>query len=395
MEKLYNLARGTVRLEISGAEPERLLNFCAEKGIEFWDTSPKTEFCVCITVHAADYPAIQEQNGKNGCEIRLINTRGGKNITRAMRRRYAFCIGLGFCIVMLALSSMFVWKIDIIGNDNISDCAILRTLQECGVEYGTFWPAISSDDIRNDFLMLQPDIAWMSVNVHNSCAQIIVHERIEKPDIVDETEHMDISAAKSGIITKLSVLEGKPMVAVGDTVLRGETIISGTMDSETADNRYVHAMGTAEARTWYEISAQTPLYETVKADKKHSKTKYSLVIGKNRINFLTDSRNDSSSCDKINKLEYASLGRAFVLPVGIIKERCVEYETKVRQIDIAAAEERLKQTLIAELERQINGGSVSQTNFSVSKDDKMLTVTLRAECIENIGVQDDRENNRS
>lgn len=389
MEKLYNLARGTVRLEISGAEPEKLLNFCAQKGIEFWDTSSKTELCVRITVHAADYPIIQEQNGKNGCEIRLISSRGGKNISRAMRRRYAFCIGLGICVVVLALSSMFVWKIEIIGNEKISDSAILRCLSECGVEYGTFWPAISSDDVRNDFLMLQPDIAWMSVNVHNSCAQIIIHERIDKPEIVDESAYTDISASKSGIITKLSVLEGKPLVAVGDTVLRGDVIISGTMDSETADNRYVRAMGTAEARTWYEISARTPIYETVKAEKKHRNTKYSLVFGKNRIKFLTDSRNDSSSCDKINKLEYASLGRAFVLPVGIIKERCVEYETQAQRIDTDAAADRLKETLLSELERRIDGGSITQTNFSVSQDDKMLTVTLRAECIENIGVQDD------
>ena len=389
MERLYNLARGTVRLEISGAEPEKLLNFCAENGIEFWDTSPKTGFCISITVHAADYPTILRQNGKNGCEIRLIGSKGGKNISKAIRRRYAFCIGLGFCIVMLALSSMFVWKIEIIGNDKISDSAILRCLADCGVEYGTFWPAISSDDVRNDFLMLQPDIAWMSVNVHNSRAQIIIHERIEKPDIVDESAYTDISAAKSGIITKLSVLEGKPLVAVGDTVLKGDVIISGTMDSETADSRYVRAMGTAEARTWYEINAQTPLYETVKTEKTHSRTKYSLVFGKNRIKFLTDSRNDSSSCDKINKLEYASIGRAFVLPVGIIKERCVEYETQVQRVDSDAVTERLKQTLLSELERQIDGGSITQTNFSVYEDDKMLTVTLRAECIENIGVQDD------
>ncbi len=389
MEKLYNLARGTVRLEISGAEPERLLNFCAENGIEFWDTSPKNELCVGITVHASDYPKILEQNGKNGCEIRLVGSKGGKNISKAIRRRYAFCIGLGFCIVMLALSSMFVWKIEIVGNEKISDSAILRCLADCGVEYGTFWPALSSDNVRNDFLMLQPDIAWMSVNVHNSCAQIIIHERIEKPDIVDESAYTDISAAKSGIITKLSVLEGSPLVSVGDTVLKGDVIISGTMDSETADSRYVRAMGTAEARTWYEINAQTPLYETVKTEKKHAGTKYSLVFGKNRIKFLTDSRNDSSSCDKINQLEYASIGRAFMLPVGIIKERCVEYETQVQRIDADAAAERLKQTLLSELERQIGGGSITQTNFSVSEDDKMLTVTLRAECIENIGVQDD------
>ncbi len=78
MEKLYDLARGTVRLEISGAEPEWVLNFCAENGVEFWDTSPKAEFAVQITIHAADYPLLQSQNGKNGIELRLLAARGAK-----------------------------------------------------------------------------------------------------------------------------------------------------------------------------------------------------------------------------------------------------------------------------------------------------------------------------
>ena len=389
MKKLYDLARGTVRLEINGAQPEKLLNFCAENGIEFWDISPKTDFCVQITVHASNYPLLRSQNGRNCCEIRLIAARGGKSISRSMRRRYALCIGMGLCIVLLAFSSLFVWRIEIEGNDKLSDGAILRALSECGVRNGVFWPSLSSDEVRNDMLMKLPDISWLSVNVHNSRAEVVIHERINKPEIVDESEYADICAAKAGYITKLSVLEGKALVAVGDTVSKGDKLISGTMDSETAGDRHVHAMGTVQARTWYEINAQTPLYETVKGEKKHSKSRYSLVFGKKRIKISADSRNNSSSCDKINKLRYASFGEAFMLPVGIIKEECTEYELYKQRIDEKAAVERLKQNLLAELKRRIGDGSISTSSLSVSKDENILTVTLRAECIEDIGVQYD------
>ena len=389
MSKLYDLARGTARLEISGAQPEKLLNFCAQNGVEFWDTSPKADFCVQITVHASDYPLLQSQNGKNGCEIRLIAAKGGKNISRSMRRRFALCVGIGLCIVILALSSLFVWQIDIVGNKKLSDGAILRALSECGVENGVFWPGISSDEVRNDMLTLMPDIAWLSVNVHNSHAEVVVHERINKPEIVDESECADITASKAGYVIKLSVLEGKPLVSVGDTVSRGDTLISGTMDSELTEPRQVHAMGTVTARTWYEINAQTPLYETVKGDKRNVKTKYSLVFGKKRIKISADSRNNSSSCDKINKLRYASLGGAFTLPVGIIKEECTEYELQRKPIDENAAVERLKQNLLSELKRRIGEGSISTYSFSVSKDESVLTVTLRAECVEDIGAEYD------
>ncbi len=395
MEKLYDLARGTVRLQISGAEPERILNFCAENGVEFWDTSPKAEFAVQITIHAADYPLLQSQNGKNGIELRLLAARGGKNISASMKRRLALCIGVGVCIVLLAISSLFVWRIDITGNDTISDGVIMRALSECGVCNGAFWPALSSDEVRSDMLMKLPDIAWLSVNVHNSCAEVVIHERIAKPDIVDEAEYADVKAAKSGYITKLSVLEGKALVQVGDTVSKGDTLISGTMDSETADDRFVHAMGTVQARTWYEINAQTPLYESVKIEKGHTSTSLSLIFGKNLIKFSTDSRNNSLSCAKMNKLRYAALGEAFMLPVGIIKQESTEFALKKQRIDENAAIERLKQNLLAELKHRIGDGSVSQTSFSVSKTDELLTVTLRAECIENIGVEYDRQNDRS
>lgn len=389
MSRLYDLARGTARLEISGAQPERLLNFCALNGIEFWDTSPKTDFCVQITIHASNYPLLQSQNGKNGCEIKLLAARGGKNISRAMRRRFALCVGVGVCIILLALSSLFVWQIDIDGNEKLSDAEILRALSECGVENGVFWPGLSSDEVRNDMLTLMPDIAWLSVNVCNSRAEVVIHERINKPEIVDEAQRADIIASKAGYIIKLSVLEGKPLVAVGDTVSKGDTLISGTMDSETADDRHVHSMGTVTARTWYEINAQTPLYETVKGEKRHVKTKYSLVFGKKRIKISSDSRNNSSSCDKINRLRYASIGGAFTLPVGIIKEECTEYELQRKPIDENAAVERLKQNLLKELKRRIGDGSISAYSFSVSKDESILTVTLRAECVEDIGAEYD------
>ena len=395
MEKLYDLARGTVRLEISGAEPERILNFCAQNGIEFWDTGPKADFAMQITIHSADYPLVQSQNGKNGIELRLVAAKGGKIITSSMKRRFVLCIGVGVCIVLLAISSLFVWRIDITGNDTISDGVILRALSECGLKNGVFWPALSSDEVRSDMLMKLPDIAWLSVNVHNSCVEVVIHERIVKPDIVNEAEHTDVKAAKSGYITKLSVLEGKALVSIGDTVSRGDTLISGTMDSETAADRQVHAMGSVQARTWYEINAQTPMYESVKTEKGHSKTSLSLVFGKNLIKFSTDSRNNSASCAKINKLRYAALGEAFTLPVGIIKQETTEFTLQKQRIDENAATQRLKQNLLSELKRRIGDGSVSQTSFSVSKTDELLTVTLRAECIENIGVEYDRKNDRS
>lgn len=387
MKNLYDLARGTIRIEVSGAKPERLLNFCAENGIEFWDTSPCEDFAMCMTVHASDYPMLCEQNGKNGCEIRLIASRGGKKISGAVKRRWIFCIFCGLCLILLSVSSMFLWRIDIEGNENISDGEIMRALSECGVKYGAFWPALSSEEVRNSILMKMPDIAWMSLNTRNSRAEVVIHERIEKPEIINEKESCDIIAEKSGIITKMSVLEGKQLAYPGDTVVKGDVLVSSLMDSETGDDRYVRAMAIVEADTWYEISAKAPLYEQRKAKKSDADSDFSLIIGKKRINFYSDGRNKSISCDKINKLGYISFGKAFVLPIGFASQRTAQYETETTGINVNEATERLKATLTKELERRIDGGEIVSQNFSVSQDEEVLTVTLRAQCRENIAKE--------
>ena len=62
----------------------------------------------------------------------------------------------------------------------------------------------------------------------------------------------------------MNVYMGKPLVKAGDTVVLGQTIITGALDSRSSGMRYVHAMGDVYARTWYEISASIPLEYTAK-----------------------------------------------------------------------------------------------------------------------------------
>lgn len=394
MEKISKLARGTVRLGVEGAMPEQILNYCAERGVEFWDVSPKSDFCIYLSINAKDAPEIMAKNGFNGIEIKILSSKGGKNIGRALKRRYALIAALCLAVMILSASSLFIWRFDIEGNSRVSDAQVIRALSDCGVSYGSFWPSISTEKLRSSILLENKDIAWLSLNVRGSCAEVIVHERISKPEIISEKGSCDIVAAKSGLITDISVLEGQKNHAKGDTVTKGEVLISGTMESLTADDRSVRAQGSVKARTWYEINAKMPLEERRKSGIKREKTRYSLIIGKNRIKISADSRNQSASCDKITKIRMLGLDGAFILPVGIMKEHITEYETQVASKDESALIASLKAALHDELLKRIDGGEIVSEKYTVSKDDKTLTVTVRSECTEEIGITNDGKNDQ-
>lgn len=387
MDRIYNIARGISEIEVKGESPARLLNALSENNIEFWDAVPKDDFCITLKIHSADYPAVKSLRGLNGLDIKVTSSRGGKRITKHIKRRIALVSAFAVFVFALAVSSLFIWNIDVKGNEKLSDAEIIRALNECSINYGTFWPGVSADAVRSQMLLKLEGISWITVNLHNSKAEVVVHERVDKPYIYNKDDFCDIVAEKAGIITKMSVLEGEKRVSAGDSVVEGDVLVSGLAQSETGDDRLIHAKAEVEARTWYTLTAVEPLNGTEKVSARSSKRRIALVFGKNVIKFYSDSRKKSPACDKIIKYKDMSVNSVFSFPIGILSEHTEQKKTENRTIDIGAETGRLKQVLMAELERKIDGGEIVDYSYSVTDDNGLLTVTLHAECRENISIE--------
>lgn len=387
MDRIYNIARGISEIEVKGEKPARILNALSGSGIEFWDAVPRDDFCITLKIHSADYPALNALRGLNGLDIKITSSRGGKRITKHIKRRIALVSAFAVFVIALAISSLFIWNIDVTGNEKLSDAEIIRALNECNINYGTFWPGVSTDAVRSQMLLNLEGISWIAVNLHNSKAEVVVHERVEKPYIYSKDDFCDVVAEKSGIITKMSVLEGEKRVSEGDSVVEGDVLVSGLAQSETGDDRLIHAKAEVEARTWYTLTAVEPLNGTQKVSARSSRRRIALVFGKNVIKFYSDSRKKSPACDKIIKYKDMSVNSVFSFPICVLSEHETLMKTEKRKIDIKSETERLKQDLMDELKGRIEDGEVTDYSYSVSDDKGLLTVTLHAECSENISTE--------
>lgn len=72
------------------------------------------------------------------------------------------------------------------------------------------------------------------------------------------SEPYSVTARKTGIIERMQVYLGAPLVEVGDAVLEGEPLVSGRVESGLGSVRYVHASALVEARTYYELTVVSP-----------------------------------------------------------------------------------------------------------------------------------------
>lgn len=386
MVKLSELLRGSARVEITGPSPEKCMNALTDSGVAFWDASCVDTFTVKLSIAARELKAARAIAARSQCSLKLLRERGAPQAGRKLKHRIALLVTAVASFSLLAASSLFVWRIDVEGNETVSTGEILRALAACGVEPGSFWPGWSSDEIRNSVILDIPALAWVGVSVDGSRALVRVRERIETPEIVSCDGVGSVTARATGIIERMEVYQGAPLVAVGDAVVVGEVLVSGEMPSAVGDTRYVCASAMVEARTWYEITASAPIdYAAIEESGSH--TRWALVIGEKRINFYAGSSQTPAGCGKIITEYPLEWEGVFTLPVTLVRERIIEYEETPALEDAAALEERLIRELDATLLRRLGGrGEILNSTYSSAGSGGSLIVTLRAECREDIAV---------
>ena len=380
---LFNRAGGTAAITFHGAFPESVLNRCAEQGIEILGVEALDGFTLRLTVPDRHLTALHRLAERCQCTVVDTQRAGPGYALYRHRRRTAAAAMLSLVLLILVWSKAFLWEIEVSGNETVPTGEILGALAECGVGVGSFWPAFTSDSIRDEALVRLPSLAWLTVNVYGSRAEVIVRERVAKPEMISDGEAVDIVAAKGGFVTEVLALSGSAEVRRGQAVSTGDTLISSHVPWKEAA---VHAYGEIRARTYYELTAVSPVQRAEKRYTGREKNHWSLVIGGKRINFFGNSSFFDAECDKIYYSYPLAARGLFSLPVSLEREQCRFYETTESQDDLLLREQELESELHRRLCQEIGDGEIVSENYSSSEKDGALVVCLRAECEEDIGL---------
>jgi len=385
MQSITKLARGIAQIEVECVYPERFLNLCGTHGIEFWDMK-RSGLTIKMSIRSRDVSRLRALSPVNGFELKQLKKRGAPAVVRRFRKRYVLVIAAIAVFALIRLSTLFVWEINVSGNSSVDRAEILSALSDLGFRVGTYIPDVNNEEIANLVIMRIPELSWLAININGSGAEVLVRERIPKPEMYNETEPARVVAAKSGLITKLTVLAGAAVTEVGATVQAGDEIISSRVDLRTGST-YVHAMGTAEARTWYEFSACTPLNVMTKQYTGGSKTKRSVVFAGKAMNLYFSDYASDSYYDKTETITSAGLPGGVVFPLSVTTAVYREYETVWARITEAGAESVLKSGLMERLRDEIGeSGAIVEVTWETVVENDVMTVYMTAECFEQIGV---------
>ena len=328
-----NRVEGSVECMVRGCLPEKFLNYCAAADIPVLAAENLDADMLRVTLRLRDAERAAHLALRAQCELTQICRRGGRMIGQTLLRRFVPVLCLFIFLCLLTWSKLYIWEISVSGNEQVSTARILNALQECGVGPGSFWPRHTSDNLRSELLVKLPELAWATVNIHGSRAEVIVRERVPKPELFDDDICVDLVAERVGFVTAVQALNGTAKVKPGSAVMPGEVLVAGEADSAFAGQRRLHAVGTVQAETYYELTAAVPVEQVVRSDTGRTHSRWALEIGRQRINFYRNSSKCDAACDKIKKEWQCKAEGLFALPLTLVRESCSESILCVQQRD--------------------------------------------------------------
>lgn len=228
-----------------------------------------------------------------------VRTDGLPRLLAFFRRRPGILIGAVLSLGLLVLSTLFVWRVDVVCLDNAQGTAtrdhvnvedVRADLSALGIREGLFLPGMDVRHLENRFLIGQEDISWIAINRCGTVLSVEVRpshmpDRTQDPKLTDAGDGYlvgtNLVADADGRILSFSVRGGQSVVQPEQFVLRGELLASGVYTSETGDNVGGRAHGEFMAETVRILQTEIPLTaHTVQTTGKSRTTRTLCLFGK-------------------------------------------------------------------------------------------------------------------
>ncbi len=313
-----------------------------------------------------------------------IGERGLPFLLKRAIRRPGLCVGALLGLLLFVLSSLVVWRVEVIGNDTLGDGEIVSFLEEVGVGVGAFAPRIDGTKAKNALLLRYPELSFVSLYVRGTTVSVEVRESEGKPPVSEtETGLANQVAAFDAIIERISVKAGRETVSVGETVKKGDLLISGLYESATGI-RAVYAKGEVLGRIGKKIEINQPYTVQEKILDEEKNIAFSLLFFGKEINLFNFAGNYGEEYDIIKRKEQIVLFGAVRLPIYLQYETARSYTLTERRLSESEAVMAAHRTMQAAVATAFANGMVVYKNLNGTLGDEGYTLECYVEAVMDI-----------
>lgn len=371
----------TVRLELMSADPQGAIDSLLQRGLSLYSVHRIDDLMTVFTVKRSEMPMIQSILGSRGDTLRPIGEKGPKVFLKHVIRRPVLLIGLMIHIFLTLFipTRLILFRVE--GNKELSASFILEEAQDRGLSFWSKRKEVRSEEIKNELIARIPQITWVGINTNGCVATISVRER-EPGSPIRNAVPGSVYATRDGIISSITASKGTAVCSPGDAVIKGQLLISGFTDC--GDLLLLEAAeGEVYAYTSRSVRAVFPTNRYAERPSGSVQRRYSMVIGKKRINFWKGSGISPAGCDRMYQEYWLKLPGGGMLPVCIIRETIIRHDTV--PFTAAYGEESTSEVLDLYIRQQMPGGKILHREVRFTEADGLYILDGRFGCLEMIG----------
>ncbi len=176
------------------------------------------------------------------------------------KKRLGIIIGSIFGIFLFYLSTFFVWSVKIDGEGDVELREVIESLAREGLYEGVLKKRVDVNEVAQSFLADRSEFSFCSINISGVVAHVELKRRIPTRFSESKSDPYNLLSDSDGVVVKVEALNGNAEVKAGDTVYKGQLVVSGVVQNTTNDAyRLVRAEGRVWAKVKTTLSFSVPL----------------------------------------------------------------------------------------------------------------------------------------
>jgi similar to stage IV sporulation protein len=231
---------------------------------------------------------------------------------------------------------------------------------------------------------LSHTVSWISINRRGGVAYVNVIDRIDHGEEEKKEGYSNIVASASAVIEEITVIHGVAKVKAGDSVKKGDLLISGVLPEESGGG-FCYAEGIVLGRVSDSIDVSVPLEQEVKVSENRRLLSLDIKIFGFSLNILNRGRNSEELCDIIKSNRSAHLlGKR--LPISVLREYESVSETELKTLpadEVVAIARRQMAELLSE---KLEGATLIRLKTDGEFTDSCYKISTSFVSVEEIGA---------
>ncbi|MGI5842347.1 MAG: sporulation protein YqfD [Christensenellales bacterium] len=372
---------GGVKFKIKSVNQERLFSSLAKEE-KIFNISRKSHTESTFIINFKTEKKIEKFLKNNNIEILEKQQFGLLSKILLVLKNWGVIFGLFCGLLGVLITSNFILDTQILGLEKLEKSQIESVLKQNNVSFFSNKKSIKTKQIEENIMKSFDQVGLVSVIIKGNTLIVSIKEKMSAGEYDNPQDLKPLIALQSGQITSIELIEGTPMVKVGDIVKAGDVLVQPYIIDSSGNKKIVKANAVITAKVWLvgrEVHYENR-FETVKTGKKYTHTNLFFL----NINLMPQMPENVFTSYEVTKTRVNISNNNF-LP--IIREKIVLEETV--SVQVKESFESVKDKIFAKAKQKAlhlveEYDIINKEYFTVTSNSGITHVEYVFEVIKNI-----------